>query len=197
MKLAAVLLAGGESRRMGRDKATLPFASQPLWERQLALLRDLSPDSLFVSARRRPEWLPAGALLVVDPVPPRGPLGGIAAALAAESATHVLALAIDMPAMTTGHLAELWRAASLGRGVIPWLDGEPQPLPAIYPAEAWPIAHQLLAGPDVSLSTFAEALIAAGHAIPYRITSSEAHLYANYNSPADLPSHAAHHPSPR
>ena len=52
MTLSAVLLAGGESRRMGRDKATIVFRGQPLWQRQIALLRDLQPEKIFVSVRK-------------------------------------------------------------------------------------------------------------------------------------------------
>ena len=51
MKISAVLLAGGESRRMGKDKATLSFQGKPLWQIQLELLRQLMPQEIFVSAR--------------------------------------------------------------------------------------------------------------------------------------------------
>ncbi|MBO0696335.1 MAG: NTP transferase domain-containing protein, partial [Verrucomicrobia bacterium] len=43
MNISAVLLAGGQSRRMGTDKATLPFRGKPLWQIQLGLLRELEP----------------------------------------------------------------------------------------------------------------------------------------------------------
>ena len=50
MNLSAVLLAGGESRRMGQDKATLEFRGGPLWQRQLELLDQL--NLVEVSSRR-------------------------------------------------------------------------------------------------------------------------------------------------
>jgi molybdopterin-guanine dinucleotide biosynthesis protein A len=191
MTLAAVLLAGGESRRMGRDKATLLLDGIPLWQRQLALLRQLSPAALLVSGRQPPAWLPADARFIADPPPARGPLGGLAAALAAMPATHLLALAIDMPAMSAAHLATLWHAASPGCGVLPWLGDHTEPFPAIYPAEALPIAAGLLAAADVSMEAFTRALVAAGRMKKQIIGSPDASLYANCNSPADWQRHAA------
>ena len=189
MTLAAVLLAGGESRRMGCDKAALLLNGIPLWQRQIALLRQLSPAEVLVSARVQPAWLPADARFIADAPPARGPLGGVAAALEATSATHLLALAIDLPAMSAAHLAALWRAASPGRGVLPWLEDRAEPLPAIYPAEASPIASGLRAGQDFSVRALAHALIAAGRMTRYPIPAADAALYANCNSPADWQRH--------
>jgi molybdopterin-guanine dinucleotide biosynthesis protein A len=192
MTLAGVLLAGGESRRMGRDKATLLLDGVPLWERQMGLLRALCPAELLVSAREAPPWLPADARFVADPLPARGPLGGLAAALGAMGATHLLALAIDMPAMTGEHLAALRGAASPGCGVLPWLGDHLEWLPAIYPAEAGTVAAGMLAGDDVSLKGFTRALEAAGKMKRHTIGSPDAKLYANCNSPAEWQRHAAH-----
>jgi molybdopterin-guanine dinucleotide biosynthesis protein A len=189
MTLAAVLLAGGESRRMGRDKATLMIDGIPLWQRQIGVLRQLSAV-LFVSARERPAWLPVDARFIADAPPARGPLGGVAATLAVMPCTHLLALAVDMPAMSAAHLATLWRAALPGSGVLPWLSDRAEPLPAIYPVEAQSIAAELLEGGDVSLNTFAQALLAAGRMTKQTIARQDANLYANLNSPSDWQDHA-------
>jgi molybdopterin-guanine dinucleotide biosynthesis protein A len=192
MTLAAVLLAGGESRRMGRDKSTLTVDGIPLWRRQLDLLRRLAPAELLVSARYEPHWLPADARFVADAAPGHSPLGGLAAALEGTRCSHLLALAIDQPAMTASHLAALWRAAAPRCGVLPWLDGRAEPLPAIYPVEAAPGAATLLAGPDLSLRTFADALADAGSMKRHIIGSPDAKLYANCNTPADWRRHVTH-----
>src|SRR2546423_160603 len=100
MKISAVLLAGGKSRRMGQDKATIVFQNAPLWQIQLDLLRKLQPEELFISGQTDPPWRPADIEFVPDNQPSRGPLSGIASALARISRGHLLTLAIDMPFMT-------------------------------------------------------------------------------------------------
>jgi molybdopterin-guanine dinucleotide biosynthesis protein A len=189
MNLAAVLLAGGESRRMGRDKAMLMIDGVPLWRRQIGVLRELSPAGLFVSGRAAPGWLPDDAVFIADPLPACGPLGGLAATLAAMDATHLVALAVDMPMMTATHLAMLWSVASRGCGVLPWIGDCPEPLPAIYPVEA--LAHMagVRAGEDVSLRALTRALVAAGRMKKQAIPLQDASLYANCNSPADWHHH--------
>src|SRR5215475_14506266 len=104
MNVSAVLLAGGESRRMGTDKATLLFRGKPLWQVQLETLRRLRPAEIFVSARTDPSWRPAEVQFIADIPPSCGPLSGLAASLAKIRTTHLLALAIDMPFMTEDYL---------------------------------------------------------------------------------------------
>src|SRR6478735_4246071 len=94
MTLTAVLLAGGESRRMGRDKAMVELGGEPLWQRQLRVLRGLKPEAIFISARSKPDWLPAETDLLLDDPPARGPVGGLARALGAMTTTHLVALAV-------------------------------------------------------------------------------------------------------
>jgi molybdopterin-guanine dinucleotide biosynthesis protein A len=190
MRLAGVLLAGGESRRMGRDKATLALDGVPLWRRQLDLLRGIAAE-VYVSARRAPGWLPAEAGFVADPAPARGPLGGVAATLAAMRGTHLLALPVDMPAMSEEHLERLWRTAEPGCGAVAGVGDFVEPLPAIYPVEALAFATELLTGEDVSLGGLALALLAAGRMKKQTISPADARLYENCNSPADWQTHAA------
>src|ERR671924_2265756 len=103
LNLSAVVLAGGESRRMGCDKARILFGGKPLWQNQIELLRKLRPAEIFISAREDPAWRPADIPFVRDQPPSRGPLSGLAAAMHAIRTGHLLLLAIDMPKMTELH----------------------------------------------------------------------------------------------
>ncbi|MGH7980442.1 MAG: NTP transferase domain-containing protein, partial [Limisphaerales bacterium] len=105
--LTAALFAGGSSRRMGVDKATLILNGDPLWSRQVAILRALNPAKILISARNKPGWCPAVVEAALDAAPSRGPLEGLAAALGKIQTTHLLALAIDLPRMTSAHLTKL------------------------------------------------------------------------------------------
>src|SRR5947209_5356633 len=103
-KISVVLLTGGESRRMGKDKATLLFRNKPLWQIQLDLLRKLQPAEIFLSARSDPAWRPNDLQFVADAPPSRGPLSGLTATLARTRTSHLLALAVDMPFMSEKYL---------------------------------------------------------------------------------------------
>ena len=186
MNISAVLLAGGESRRMGKDKATLLFRGKPLWQIQLDLLRKLATAQIFVSARTDPPWRPANVHFVADDSPSRGPLSGLAAALAQVRAKHLLALAIDMPFMTEKYLRFLCDQIEPGRGVVAKIDDRFEPLAAIYPQEALANVQSALSGKDFSLQTVIGRLVAAGQLQVMPVTSHERKLFLNLNELADL-----------
>jgi len=184
--LTGLLLAGGLSARMGRDKATLKIQGEPLWLRQLTLLQKLGPKALWVSARTAPTWLPPNVELLLDEPPSRGPLSGIARALERIETTHLLVLAIDLPEMSSGHLQKLAACAIPGRGVIPASSQHFEPLAAIYPKSAAAAAARALVDGKLALQFFATALLEAGLATEYRLKEEEGALYRNVNTPADL-----------
>jgi molybdopterin-guanine dinucleotide biosynthesis protein A len=187
MTLSAILLAGGRSRRMGVDKATLLISGEPLWKRQLRVLCNLRPDAIWVSARTLPSWCPTEIEAVLDAQPPSGPLSGVAAGLRRLQTSHLLVLAIDLPQMTTVHLQKLWGLACPGVGVIPLHGDHFEPLCAIYPAEALAAAETALNNGNVSLQHFAQNLLRKSQAQVHDLASEERPLYLNMNTPSDLP----------
>ena len=184
--ISAVLLAGGESRRMGKDKATLLVRGTSLWQIQLDLLRKLEPTEILVSARTDPVWRPADVQFVADDPPSRGPLSGLAASLAHTRTNHLLALAIDMPFMNEKYLASLCSQAELGRGVIAKIEDRFEPLAAVYPREVVANVQSALLGTDFSLQTLASRLVAAGKLQVLPVMSQERRLFLSVNEQADL-----------
>jgi len=186
MNISAVLLAGGESRRMGKDKATLLFRGKPLWQIQLERLRTLTPTEIFVSARSDPDWRPADVQFVPDDSPSRGPMSGLAASLAQMRAKHLLALAIDMPFVTEEYLKFLCSHIEPGRGAIPKIDDRFEPLAAIYPHEALTNFQSALSGMDFSMQTAADRLATEGKLQVTPVISPKRKLFLNLNEPADF-----------
>jgi molybdopterin-guanine dinucleotide biosynthesis protein A len=182
---AAVLLAGGRSTRMGRDKATLLIEGQPLWQRQLAILRALGPKELFISGPRDGPYADAGVEIIEDAVPGLGPLGGIAAALRRAESPLVLVLAIDLPAMTADFLITLLLE---GRSVVPQNARYFEPLAAIYPRSALLAAEEMLREEDRSMQRFVWSLIGGGDTQARAINANESLLFQNVNRLGDLAS---------
>ena len=186
MTLSAVLLAGGESRRMGTDKATIIFRGVPLWKRQLTILRDLHLEKIFVSARVDPSWRPSETELLLDEPPSRGPLSGLTRALARMETTHLVALAVDMPFMTIEQMRLLRGLAAPGCGVVPVIGERAEPLAAIYPRESAPHFAAALAGRDFSLQGLVRKLVATNKIQIVSVPENDEHLYRSVNERGDL-----------
>lgn len=135
--LRALILAGGRSRRMGRDKALLPVADgRTLLEQTAALIAPLVPDvRVAVQPGTPPDPVRRGFPLLTDPAPDLGPTGGLRAALAADPGAAWLVVACDLPGLTAAALAALvaGRDAAAAGTAFPRADGGgPEPLCAIY-----------------------------------------------------------------
>lgn len=171
---------------MGRDKAAVFFQEEPLWRRQLRVLRDLGPEKVFVSARTESTWLPDDTELLLDEPPSRGPLSGLTKALAQMQTSHLVVLAVDMPFVTREQLQFLCSKASEGCGVVPLIRERAEPLAAIYPKESGSDFAAALAGPDYSLQPLVRKLAAGGKVRFFSVLSQDEHLYRSLNEPADL-----------
>jgi molybdopterin-guanine dinucleotide biosynthesis protein A len=135
--LTLAIQAGGESRRMGSDKALLPFLGQPLILRVLSRLA-LIADEVLVTSNQPENYRFLGLTPIPDRVPGVGALGGLYTALSAASHPYVAVVACDMPfASPELFLAELVLLRETGVDVvIPRLDSGTEPFHAIYRAEA-------------------------------------------------------------
>jgi molybdopterin-guanine dinucleotide biosynthesis protein A len=186
MNISAVLLAGGESRRMGQDKATLILRGKPLWQIQLDLLWKLEPEEMFVSARSDPAWRPAGVQFVSDKPPSRGPLSGLSATLPRIRTDHLLALAVDMPLMTENYLRSLCNLIEPGRGVLPIIGDRAEPLGAIYPKGAGIDFIAALSGSEFSLQSLTKKLVETGKLNLVNVIQEERKLFRNFNDFSDF-----------
>ena len=186
LTFSAVLLAGGESRRMGQDKAGLVFRDEPLWRRQLRVLRDLGPEKVFVSARTESSWLPDDTELLLDDPPSRGPLSGLKKAIEQMETSHLVVLAVDMPFVTREQLHDLCSLATQGCGVVPLIGARAEPLAAVYPKDSALDFATALASRDFSLQALVRKLESVGQVRMVHVLSQDEHLFRSLNSPAEL-----------
>ena len=105
--VSGVILAGGQSRRMGGSpKALIPFDGRPLVSYIVEKVTAVLPDCLVVT--NSPElYAFLGLPMIGDAFPGGGSLGGIYSGLAAVPGDAALCLACDMPFVSTGLLAHL------------------------------------------------------------------------------------------
>jgi molybdopterin-guanine dinucleotide biosynthesis protein A len=142
--LAALVLAGGRSTRMQRDKAALAYDGEPQLARVFRQVRAVVPDA-FVSVRpdQAEDPLRIGFPQVVDGADGAGPVAGILAAFAARPEHAWLVVAVDLPLLDEATLARLIAArdpAQLATAYVSAHDGLPEPLCTIWePASAAPL----------------------------------------------------------
>ena len=131
-EVAAFILAGGKSTRMGVDKAFVPFDCRTLLARALELARGLASDVRIVGDVGKFEKF---GPVVEDIFPNCGPLGGIHAALRASARDLNLILAVDVPFVPVRFLSYMMAQAvhcSSASAVVPRAAGGWQPLCAVY-----------------------------------------------------------------
>jgi molybdopterin-guanine dinucleotide biosynthesis protein A len=134
--LSLVIQAGGESKRMGADKALLPFLGQPLILRPLSRLAVLAKEVL-VTSNNPQKYRFLGLTPIPDVIPGVGALGGLYTALSAARYPYVAVVACDMPFASLDLFAfELSLLHESGAdAVIPRTDAGAEPFHAVYRRE--------------------------------------------------------------
>ena len=94
MKITGVIIAGGQSKRMGKDKLSIRFQGDTLLNKAIALLKKFS-DEIMISANRSD--LDLKYRIIADKVTNIGPLGGIYSALLEAKTQKILIIPVDMP----------------------------------------------------------------------------------------------------
>jgi molybdopterin-guanine dinucleotide biosynthesis protein A len=181
MKLSAVILAGGESRRMGRDKAWLEVGGQSLIAKALATIRATGTREVFISGRPGTDYSALGCPVLFDRETGCGPLAGIERALAEAASPLVLVLAVDMPNMTAGFLRTLLEECDELTGAIPKLKGQWEPLAAIYPRRCHFIARDCLRKGHRAVRDFALACLREGALRSLPVPPADSNCFENWN----------------
>jgi molybdopterin-guanine dinucleotide biosynthesis protein A len=155
MRKGAIILCGGKSTRMGRDKATLPFGPETMLQRVVRLVAEVvTPANIVVVAAADQSLppLPPDIKIAHDDHPERGPLEGLAAGLHAlrDSADAVYATGCDVPLLVPAFVERMFALLDDHEIVVP-SDGEfHHPLAAVYRPSVLAAVERLLASDRLS-----------------------------------------------
>ena len=142
MTLTAIVLCGGRSTRMGRDKGALPFGDESMLDRIIRIARSIAGDVIVVA--RRDQRVPAGVTVIHDPVEDLGPLAGIAAGLAASKTDLNIVVACDMPLIRRQVLQRLAAMTEDHDACVAIVDGHASALCGVYRTRVAATAQILL-----------------------------------------------------
>lgn len=187
-EVTGVLLCGGKSERMGRDKALAQFGERALIEYPLSVLRSLA-ERVVIACGAAPRYAELGCELVLDAEADGGPLAGLAAGLAASRTEWIAVLACDMPRADARILRELLVHARDNQLDACLLEVErgTQPMFAVYRKSCVePVRAALAAGERRMVAFHAHSLAGrAPRVAGFAIADGEA-CAVNLNTPEDF-----------
>ncbi len=198
--MAGFVLAGGQSSRMGADKALQLLAGQPLINHALGALRQAGLTAAIAGAHSP---LSEFAPVIEDKHPGSGPLGGVCAALASTPASRFLFVSVDTPLLPSSLLACLAHHAQITQAAVTLcsVNGFAQTFPAVVSRESLPwLQRELAEGRGGCYAAFQTAAARLGRllkVLPVELlaqTGSVTHpaglpaafWLLNVNRPADL-----------
>ena len=188
--VSAIILAGGLSRRLGRDKAVEPFGGEPLISRVIDRLAALTDETIVVvnsEARARELPLPADTKTAVDIYPDSGSLGGIFTGLSAASNQWGFVVACDMPFLNTTLIARMLALREGCDAVVPRLDGYPEPTHSAYSKACLPhIERRLEAGQLRIVRFFGDVRVRYVSEDEVDAFDADRLSFFNVNTPEDL-----------
>lgn len=150
-----VVLAGGRSRRMGTDKASLVLAGETLLEHAVGVLHEVFTDVVVLARPGAELTLPAGATRLDDPSPDRGPAAAIYHAVKALK-RPVVVIAVDMPDVDATIVRWLVDQSAGARAGMAHTGDRSHPTLAVYTVDA--VSQSETPPDDTSLTRWAHQI---------------------------------------
>lgn len=186
VKVTGAILAGGRSRRMGRDKAWLDLGDGvPLVRRVTGALERVADEVIVIA--NDPRYATLGYRLEPDRYGDKGALGGIATAVAAAAGELVCVAACDMPYPSPDVYALLLRLAEGFDLAIPKIAGEYETMHAVYRRTCLAAMEAALARGDMRvISFFSDVRVRDVSPDEVRAVDPELACFVNLNTPEEL-----------
>jgi len=186
--VTGVLLAGGNSRRMGEDKRYLVVGEQTLLERGLAVLRSIFQEVLVVIAQ---DSLPLNvdARVVRDLVPDCGSLGGLYTGFTQATTPYIFVIACDMPFLDPAVITQFTSRRASADIVMAKLAARLHPMHALYGKGCLPVVDQMIQARQLKI----QGMVSHSSLRVQYVTEADlltidpsGRSFHNVNTPADL-----------
>jgi molybdenum cofactor guanylyltransferase len=180
MRPTGFVLVGGNSSRMGRDKALLPWNGTTLGQYIAGIVRDACGSVLLIGDPTRFGSL--GYPVYADRLPGHGPISGIVTALATTPSDWSLVAGCDMPGITPGALRLLLDEATVTKDqcVVPLGPAGPEPLCAVYHRTCLPVLEKAISEGRFKMTGVLKELSTR------LVTGIDPGCFANLNTPEDF-----------
>lgn len=187
--MTGVLVAGGKSRRMGRDKRLLELGGQTLLQRSLSVLQSLFDEVLIALAEPLPQLTGQGYRVVTDLIPNCATLGGLYTGLSSASHPRIFAVGCDMPFLNPAVIRRLAERGAQVDVAMPTLATGLQPMHAVYSKACLPHLERMAKAQELKVQGLSEV-----PDLTVRLVSEKDFLdvdpqllsFFNINTPADL-----------
>jgi molybdopterin-guanine dinucleotide biosynthesis protein A len=177
--LTGILMCGGKSSRMGKDKYALLYNDLPLYKPALDTLQLFCNKIIISSNVAFPEF--ENFTLVEDDKKEIGPMGGIYSCLKRSTTKYNMVLACDMPLVSGGLMTRMLNIENDYDAIVPLVDGRPEPLYAIYNSSIIPAIAAFIRTERYSLKQ-----MLAGLEVCYVPVDTNVEELKNVNTPTEL-----------
>lgn len=183
--------AGGQSTRMGSNKAFVDLNGKPMIEHMLERLEPLEAQEIFLVTNTPDEYQHLGLRMVGDMVPDTGALGGIYTAVQQSNTQYTLVLAVDMPFVSASFIQYLIdtieESEEIYDVIVPRVEGYPQGLHAVYSKRCVPLIAMSLKLKQLKvISFYANVNVRYIDESEYQQLGVDYTTLMNVNTPDDL-----------
>ena len=184
--ITGIILAGGKSTRMGKDKALIKIDGKTLIENTLEKIKDYC-IKVIISANNSESYSFLNHEIIVDEQPGLGPLGGIYSCLKHSKAEKNLVMAVDIPFINKGFIENLLKHMEDGDIVVPVNENKKiEPLCAIYSKSVIPYVEKMINSNDLKVQNLSGYVKTKFVEITTDQEFYHAGLFQNLNSLSDL-----------
>ena len=184
--MTGIILSGGKSRRMGKNKAFVEIDGQRLLDRTVALFRDLFDEVILVTNEPL-LYLDQNVTIVTDIIPGKGALGGIYTGLFFAQNERAFVAPCDMPYLNRSFIAWMRDNQEQYDVLVPAPPDGLQPLHAVYSRRCLPSIKKLIDDDRLKIKIlYKRSRVVEIPESTLRTFDGSETMFQNINSPEDL-----------